>query len=304
MAVAVDVLAEQRDLAEARGRKRPRLVHDLVERAAALGPAAERHDAVGAGLVAAVDDRQPGADRGSAADRATRDRVRAGAHEVRRVRDRGPVHDRRRGRRTDGRLGRGQAEPVDELRLLVGTQEHVDRGVSPGEAAAVRFAHRATRHHDAHPGVGGLEPPQVSLAADDLRLGGLPDRAGVDHDEIGGLHRRRFRAARGQQAARHLLGIALVHLAAERPDEERGQRPDLGPELLEPLVGGRERAARAAGAGDRGRDVENGQGSAGHAGAHGSACGQRPSAIRRSATSPSGITNPAWLPAYGPRSPW
>ncbi len=39
---------------------------DVVEGAAALRSATERHDAVGAGLVAAVDDREPGADRGAA----------------------------------------------------------------------------------------------------------------------------------------------------------------------------------------------------------------------------------------------
>ena len=38
------------------------LVDDVIERAAPFRPAAERHDAVGARLVAAVDDRQPGAD--------------------------------------------------------------------------------------------------------------------------------------------------------------------------------------------------------------------------------------------------
>ena len=63
VAVAVDVLTEQRDLPEAGGGQRARLVDDLVERPAALRTATERNDAVGACLVAAVDDRQPGADR-------------------------------------------------------------------------------------------------------------------------------------------------------------------------------------------------------------------------------------------------
>ena len=60
VAVRVHVLAEERDLAVALRGELARLRDDLVERAAALRAAAERDDAVGAGLVAAVDDRQPG----------------------------------------------------------------------------------------------------------------------------------------------------------------------------------------------------------------------------------------------------
>ena len=60
VAVRVDVLAEQRHLAVAGRGERPRLVDHVVERPAALRSAAERHDAVGTRLVAAVDDRQPG----------------------------------------------------------------------------------------------------------------------------------------------------------------------------------------------------------------------------------------------------
>ena len=125
--------------------------------------------------------------------------------------------------------------------------------------------------HHAQPGVRGLQAAQHALAADDLRLGRLADGARVDDDEVGGVHRRRLGAARGEQAPGHLLGVALVHLAAQRPDEERRQRADLGAELREPLVGGRERVARAGRAGDRRGDVEDGQRSSGHAVAHGSA---------------------------------
>ena len=84
VAVAVDVLAEERDLPVAGRGQGPRLVHDLVERPAPLRAAAERDDAVGAGLVAAVDDRQPGADRGAAADGAPGDGVGPRPDEVRR----------------------------------------------------------------------------------------------------------------------------------------------------------------------------------------------------------------------------
>ncbi len=322
VAVAVDVLPEERDLAVPGGGQGPRLVHDLVERSAALRAAAERDDAVGAGLVAAVDDRQPGADRRVPGDGAARDRVGPCAHQVRGVRDRGPVDEGRRGRhrkrhaidRAHGALCRRQAQAVDELGLLVRPQEHVDGRVAARQPRTVRFAHRAAGHDHAQAGVRGLEPVQVPLAADDLGLGRLADRAGVDHDEVGGVHRHRLRAARGQQPARHLLGVALVHLAAERPDEERRQGADLGAELLQARVLGHERVARAGCAGDRRGDVEDGQRSGGHAGAHGSAAArpirprrrhdQRPSAARNRSTSASGRTRPAWLSGYGPKSPW
>ncbi len=88
MTVAVDVLAEERDLAVAGRGERPRLVHHLVERPAPLGPAAERDDAVGAGLVAAVDDREPRRDRRFAAHRPGGDGVGARAREVVGGRDR------------------------------------------------------------------------------------------------------------------------------------------------------------------------------------------------------------------------
>ena len=52
VAVAVDVLAEQRQLPIPRRRDRPRLGDDVVEGTTALGPTRERDDAIGAGLVA------------------------------------------------------------------------------------------------------------------------------------------------------------------------------------------------------------------------------------------------------------
>ncbi len=267
VAVAVDVLAQQRDLAVPGGRERPCLVHDLVERPAPLGAAAERDDAVRARLVAAVDDRQPGADRRVTRDGAARDGVGPRADEVGRVRDGCAVDDGRGRRRADRRLRRRQAEAIDELGLLVGPQEQVHRRVAASQPRAVRLPHGAACHHHPQAGVRGLHPVEGALAADDLRLGRFPDRAGVDDDEVGRVHRGRLGTAGGQQPPGHLLGVALVHLAAQRPDEERRQRAHLGPELVEALVSRVERRARAGGAGDRRREVEDGQGSGRHSGA-------------------------------------
>ena len=96
-------------------------------------------------------------------------------------------------------------------------------------------------------GFARLRAAELALAADDLRLGRLADRAGVDDDEVGGVHRRRLGAAGGQQAAGHLLRVAPVHLAAQGPDEERRQRTRLGTELDEAVVVGRARPTRPAG---------------------------------------------------------
>jgi hypothetical protein len=60
----------------------------------------------------------------------------------------------------------------------------------------------------------------VTLPADHLLLGTFADRARVDDDQVGGLERFGLLAARAQQPPGHLLRVAAVHLAPERPDVE------------------------------------------------------------------------------------
>ena len=90
----------------------------------------------------------------------------------------------------------GEPEPVDELRLLVGAEEQVDGRVALLQARPVGLADGAAGQDDPQGGIRGLQAVEVALPADDLLLGGLADRAGVDHDEVGGLERRRLLAAR------------------------------------------------------------------------------------------------------------
>ena len=182
--VRVDVLAQQRHLAVAGGGQRPRLVDDFVERAAALGPARERHDAVGARLVAAVDDRQPGVNVARAAHRVRRRAVPPG-------RTSAPARPSRRG----------------QLGLFVGPQEQVDRRVSAARGRPVVRAHRAAGHDHAQRRVGLLQPSQVAHPADHLLLGRFADRAGVDDDELGRLQAVSLGATGGQQRAGHLLAV-------------------------------------------------------------------------------------------------
>ena len=137
----------------------------------------------------------------------------------------------------DRRLGRGETEPVDELRLLVGPEEEIDRRIAFPEAGPIRLPDGAAGQDDPQRGVGGLEAGEVALPADHLLLGGLADRAGVDDDEVGVIESGRLLTTGAEQSPGHLLGVAPVHLAAERPDVEAGQRPRLRPILGDALVG-------------------------------------------------------------------
>ena len=158
-----------------------------------------------------------------------------------------------------GACADARPEPVDELGLLVGPQEEVDRRIAAPQAGPVRLADRAAGQHDAQPRVRRLEPRELALPADDLLLGALADRAGVDDDEVGGLERRRLLAAGGQQAPGHLLRVAAVHLAAERPDVEARQGRRLGQVLGEAVVIGCGRAGAARLGGAAGSDLEHRQ---------------------------------------------
>ena len=294
VAVRIHVLAEERDLAIARRGNRARLLDDLVERPAALRAATERDDAVGARLVAAVDDRQPGAGRGSAGDSAGGDGLRTGLGQVIGDADERSTDDRRRSREPDRRLGRRETQPIDELWLLVGAQEQVDGRIALLQAGPIRLAHGAAGHDDTQCGICGFQAGEMALPADHLLLGGLADGAGVDHDEVRPLEVRGLFAARGQQSAGHLFGVAPVHLAAERPDVEPRERPRLWAVLVQAGVVG---AYLLAGSMRRTRAefrIEHRQLAERHC----------PIASWRRSTTVGGTFSVAWASAYVMRSPW
>src|SRR5215210_1644743 len=82
----------------------------------------------------------------------------------------------------DRPLRRREPEAVDELGLFVGPEEEVDSRIPAPQTGPVRLADRTTRQDDAESRVGGLQPGQLALTADDLLFGGLADRARVDDD--------------------------------------------------------------------------------------------------------------------------
>ena len=148
----------------------------------------------------------------------------------------------------DRPLRRGQPEAIDELGLLVRAQEQVHGRVAAPQPGPVRLAHGAAGQHDPQPGVRGLEPSEMALPPDDLLLGALADGAGVDDDQVGVVHRRRLGATGGEESTGHLLRVAAVHLAAQRPDVEARQRRELGDVLGEAVV---DRRGRRSGLGAR-----------------------------------------------------
>ena len=249
VAVRVDVLAEQRDLAIAGRGERARLVDDVVERPAPLRPAAERHDAVGAGLVAAVDDRQPGGDRGAARDGPLPDRQGARAGQMVGRPDHGPADGRRR-RPTD-RSPRSAPAP---RRAPAGRRARAPRpaagtGPPPGSGGADRPGRaRGPSSRSARPACAGLAALSfASWPCRPMTFCSAPSR--IAHVLMTTRSAASRLGASSQPAASrlpgHLLRIAPVHLAAERPDVEARQGPRLGQVLHEPLVVGRGRGARA-----------------------------------------------------------
>src|SRR5262245_46784586 len=74
--------------------------------------------------------------------------------------------NRRRTDDPDRALGGGETKTVDQLRLLVGTEEQVDRGKALAEPLVVHLADGAAGHDDAHRRVRRLQLRELALAPD------------------------------------------------------------------------------------------------------------------------------------------
>ena len=72
---------------------------------------------------------------------------------------------------------------------------------------------QAAAHRDLHARLRGLDRPQVAEVAVEPVVGVLPDRAGVEHDDVGGGVRAGPRVARRLEQPGHPLGVVHVHLA-------------------------------------------------------------------------------------------
>src|SRR5712671_79362 len=131
----------------------------------------------------------------------------------------------------------------------------------------------------------------MTLPTDDLLLRALADRAGVDHDQVRLVERRRLRTACCKQPAGHLLRVAPVHLAAERPDVERRQGPRFRAIFGQARIGRLHRLVRWPWGNHL---VEHRQLAKGHLAI----------ASRTASTTDGGTLSVAWASAYVMRSPW
>jgi hypothetical protein len=195
-AVGVDVLAEQRDLADPLVDEGADLGEDVAGSAVLLLAAQRRHDAEGAGVVAAHGYRHPGGVR-----RLTLGREGAW-EDVERLED------------LDLRLLLHPcALEEDRQRAdVVRAEHHVHPWRPAGDLAAV-LLREAAPDGDLHAGVLGLDRRQVPEVPVEPVVGVLPHRAGVEDDDVGlGIVGRRDVAGPLKQAGEP-LGVVDVHLA-------------------------------------------------------------------------------------------
>ena len=201
--VAVDVLAEQRDLGDAGRGELGDLVDDLVERAGDLDAAHGRHDAEGTVVVAADLDRHPGV-------------VRRLADGRQRRREHGVVVDHRRVEDLGDRsVPACRAQQLDGTVDVVRPHHHVDVPGPLVDEVAVLLG-EAAGHDDL--AAGALRLPRLEMAevAVQLVVGVLADAARVEHDDVGVAEVAGRDHPVGFEEAGDALGVVLVHLAPER----------------------------------------------------------------------------------------
>ena len=168
----VHVLTEQRDLLDAVSSEARHLGDHLTRAAAALAAADSGDDAVGADRVAAHRDLHPGLERALAAHRQAR-------RELALVEAEPAPRDALASR----------AEPVREMRDRAGPEGDVDVRVELEDPLALRLGIAAADRNDAA-GVAPLASRGLAEVCRELRVGLLPDRAGVEDDDVGVLGRR------------------------------------------------------------------------------------------------------------------
>ena len=191
LAVGVDVLAQEGDVPISGLGELPDLGQNVLGPPGPLPPPDIGDDAVGAEIVAAVHDGDPGLDGALPPDR---EALGDGAGLVGGVEDAAPAGE----------------DPPEELREPpegVGPEDqvHVAEGL-PELLHVVGLLHHAAAQAEDLAGVGLFLVDQGPHVAQHPLLGVLPDGAGIDDDDVGlGL----------------LFGKAVAHLAEEAPDALR-----------------------------------------------------------------------------------
>ena len=199
LAVAVHVLAQQGDLLVTGLHKTPELGQDVARLAALFAAADVGHDAVGAEVVAAVHDGQPGAELALAPD--------------------GDVlHDHRALRRVQQHTLVLLQLLGDELRQGVDAV-HAEHEVHIGVALAQLFHHmllvgHASAQADDQAGLFLLEALEGTHIAEHPLLGVLTHSAGVEEDQVGVLRLVAQAVADIHQHTLDALAVVDVLLAA------------------------------------------------------------------------------------------
>ena len=199
-AVRVHVLTQQGDLLHPLGDQHLDLGQDLAGSPIGLPAAQRRHDAEGAGVVAAHADRDPGGVGGVPPGRQRRGEPleRLGDLDLGGLFDPGPFQQQRK------------------LADVVGAEDHVHPGRPADDLAAVLLG-QAAADGDLQARVLLLGRQQLSEIAVQPVVGVLPHGAGVEHDHVravpGGPRVAGFLQQPGQP-----LGVVHVHLAPVGPD--------------------------------------------------------------------------------------
>ena len=187
--------------------------------------AQRRDDAEGAGVVAADRDRHPGRVRRVAPGRqhGREGLQRLADLDLRLLLDPRPLQQRRQ--RAD----------------VVGAEDDVHPGRAARDLAAV-LLRQAAADRDLHARPGVLHRAEVAEVAVELVVRVLPDRAGVEHDDVRGGAGGRAPVARVLQQAGQPLGVVHVHLAAVGADLVRAGVHDA---TISPAPGTYARTTRA-----------------------------------------------------------
>jgi hypothetical protein len=224
-AVAVHVLAQKRDLDRAVVDEQLDLFENVTGAAVLLLAAQARHDAEGAGVVAADRDRHPPRVMGVSLRR------------KRRREDLERLEDLERRLAVVARA----LEELGQRAHVVRSEDHVDPRRLLRDGVLIHLGETAA-DGDLHAGVLVLHRLQMAERAVELARGVLAHGAGVDDDHVGVLTLGCAYVARALQGTGHALGVVHVHLAPEgahlvgasapvvfegggrRSDERRGRR--------------------------------------------------------------------------------
>ena len=220
-AVAVHVLSEQRDLADAVGRRGARTsASSSGAGPALLAPARRGHDAVGADAVAALRDLQPCLERA----------LPPGGQMA------GELLELEEALRAQRFAGQELGQLVD----LAGAEGDVDEREAVEDLVLDRLRPAAADADD-RAGPLGLEPLGLAEVGDEAVVGGLADRAGVEEDQLGVGARRRPPRSRARRACPS---------SARSRARSSGTRTSSRGSACRPR---RSRSSRLEGSGDRGR---------------------------------------------------